>query len=135
MAKGAYDIGRKALYLVLVVIILIVAFTYIDVAIGNFRMKTTQHIGELEKIIVSQKFIQCVSAENEGGVQTREVSKERLDSVGACLNSESPLKAEIRGEGGDILWQVSFHDPKHTSWKRKSLVLFDDQLAVLEVSL
>ena len=135
MAKGAYDIGRKALYLVIVVIIIIIAFTYMDVAIGNFRIKTYGLAGDLENFVVLENVIKCISKEENGILKRQEIDYQKLEFLESCLNTKKPIKVEILGKEKEILWQTSLNNLKRIKWESKNLVIYNGNLAVLEVGM
>lgn len=65
MKKGAYDLGRKALYYVVAIMIISLVFVYISNALYKYQDKGFQNLKNIEGIGVINKINSCFYYEDE----------------------------------------------------------------------
>ena len=64
MSRGAYDIGRKPFYYLVVVFIIAILFIYMSNAIGTYQEKSFQDLDELEHLILVHRVLACFAAKD-----------------------------------------------------------------------
>lgn len=94
MKKGAYDLGRKAMYYIVVMIIIAVLFTYMS---GNFRKYQITKLSNLDSVtdlVMIHNVIKCVSKTDTdtGRIYLYTIDEKKLDkeSLTKCLGENRP---------------------------------------------
>lgn len=94
MKKGAYDLGRKAMYYIVVMIIIAVLFTYMS---GNFRKYQITKLSNLDKVtdlVMVNNVIKCVSKKDAdtGRIYLYTIDEKKLnkESLVKCLGKDKP---------------------------------------------
>lgn len=138
MKKGAYDLGRKALYYIVVIIIIAILFTYISNSFRKYQITKLSYLNEVTDLVMVNNIIKCISYKDSdtGRIYLYKIDKELLkeDSIMDCLGRERPyteksIKLEIDKE------IVITQDPyfEHTEYKKE--VEYDGKKTTLKISI
>jgi hypothetical protein len=107
MKKGAYDLGRKAIYYIVVIIIIAILFVYISNSFRKFQIVRFSALNEVTDFVILNNVIKCVSQKDAdtGRIYLYQIDETKLnkDSLTACLGtnkiySSKSIMLKINGE-------------------------------------
>lgn len=138
MKKGAYDLGRKALYYIVVIIIIAILFTYISNSFRKYQVTKISYLNEVTDIVMINNILKCISYKDSdtGRIYLYKIDKKLLkeDSLMECLGRERPyteksIRLELDKE------TVTTQDPyfEYTEYKRG--VEYDGKKTTLKISI
>lgn len=138
MKKGAYDLGRKAIYYIVVIIIIAVLFVYIT---NNFRKYQITMLSTLDTATDSamvNNVVRCVSQKDAdtGRVYFGKIDESKLDKdyLTKCLGSDKPytdksVKIEIDGK------EITTQEPYFEYSEYKLTVMYKEKEETLKISI
>lgn len=92
MKKGAYDLGRKAVYYIVVIIIIAVLFVYISNSFRKFQIMRLSTLNEVTDFVIINNVVKCVSQKDAdtGRIYLDRIDETRLDKdiLMACLGTD-----------------------------------------------
>jgi len=98
MKKGAYDLGRKAVYYIVVIIIIAILFVYISNSFRKFQIVRFSALNEVTDFVILNNVIKCVSQKDAdtGRIYLYKLDETKLnkDSLTACLGTDKPYKSK-----------------------------------------
>ena len=65
MKKGAYDLGRKAMYYIVVMIIIAILFTYMINSFHKYKVTMIGNLDEVTDLVMINNIMKCVSQKDE----------------------------------------------------------------------
>lgn len=138
MKKGAYDLGRKAVYYIVVVIIIAVLFVYI---MNNFREYRITMLSTLDKatdFAMVNNIVICVSQKDAdtGKMYLGKIDPAKLnkDSLTKCLGGNPPYSdksVKIKIGKDEIITQEPYFE--YTKYERT--VILEDKEKTLEINI
>lgn len=91
MKKGAYDLGRKAVYYIVVIIIIAILFVYISNSFRKYQIVRLSTLDELADLAVLNNVVKCVSQKDTdtGRVYLYKIDESKLskDELTKCLGT------------------------------------------------
>ncbi|MBM3200093.1 hypothetical protein FJZ53_04080 [Candidatus Woesearchaeota archaeon] len=94
MKKGAFDLGRKSVYYIVVVIIIAILFGYMSNVFRDYQIAKLSTVDETADLIVVNKVIKCVSQKDPdtNNILLYRIDDSKLDGefLKSCLGTESP---------------------------------------------
>lgn len=110
MKKGAYDLGRKAMYYIVVIIIIAILFVYISNSFRKFQITKLSTLNEVTDLVVVNNVVKCISQKDAdtGRMQLYKIDETKLnkDSLIACLGTDKPFSTKsivLKINGGEKL--------------------------------
>jgi hypothetical protein len=143
MKKGAFDLGRKALYMIVVVLILTVVFLYMRHMVLSYTSEVVSNVDRVEKEVIVQKMLfspECLAYKDteSGRVYPGTIVLGKVsDNLGKnCLKFiKRPVKLRVlmgKTSGG------SYSGFEGTDVERRSVIVRDGKKVyngILEVSI
>lgn len=94
MKKGAYDLGRKAMYYIVVIIIIAILFVYISNSFRKFQITKLSTLNEVTDLVVVDNVVKCISQKDAdtGRIHLYKIDEAKLnkDRLVSCLGAEKP---------------------------------------------
>lgn len=98
MKKGAYDLGRKAVYYIVVIIIIAILFVYISNSFRKFQIARFSALNEVTDFVILNNIIKCISQKDvdTGRIYVYKIDETKLnkDSLTACLGTNKPYSSK-----------------------------------------
>ena len=138
MKKGAYDLGRKAVYYIVVLVIIAFLFVYMTNNFRKYQITRLSNLDELTNLVMLKNIERCVSKidPDTGMLELYIIDENRLnkESLIECLGKRSPytdkaIKLEITGK--IIETQEPYFD--YTKYERS--VTYKGESKELEISI
>ena len=87
--KGAYDLGRKAVYMVVVLLIISVLFVYVTNKVADFQAGKIKALNLIEKQFIADRLLSCFAFEQNGRTHLGIIDKSKLNKnvLGKCFNN------------------------------------------------
>ncbi len=139
MKKGAYDLGRKAVYYIVVIIIIAILFVYISNSFRKYQVVRLSTLDELADLVLLNNVIKCVSQKDSdtGRVYLYKIDEAKLnkDELTKCLGTNKlylnkALKIKINGKEFVETQKPAFAYPAY-----KRTVEYQNNKAELEISI
>ncbi len=96
MKKGGYDLGRKALYYVVAIMIIAIVFVYASNAIGKYQDENLQNLESIKGLGIINKANSCFYYEDKeiGRVYANTVDLEKFKqgNLEKCMNMAVKVK-------------------------------------------
>ncbi len=96
MKKGGYDLGRKALYYVVAIMIIALVFVYASNAIGKYQEKTLQNLEGIKGLGIINKVNSCFYYEDKDldrvYSNTVDLEKFKQENLEKCMNTAIKVK-------------------------------------------
>lgn len=117
MKKGAYDLGRKSVYYIVVVIIVAILFIYMTNSFRKYQVTQLSNLNEVTDLVMINNIMKCVSQKDPdtGRIYFGKLNEALLekDSLINCLGKNKPytdksIKLEIGNK--KIITQKPFFD-------------------------
>lgn len=94
MKKGAYDLGRKAMYYIVVMIIIAVLFTYMSNNFRKYQITKLSNLDSVMDLVMINNVIKCVSKVDidTGRIYLYTIDEKKLneESLVKCLGKNEP---------------------------------------------
>jgi len=94
MKKGAYDLGRKAMYYIVVMIIIAILFTYMTNNFHKYKVTMISNLDEVTDLVIINNIMKCVSQKDEdtGKISFYIIDKKMLEGEALmnCLGNDKP---------------------------------------------
>jgi hypothetical protein len=89
--KGAYDLGRKAVYMVVVLLIISVLFVYVTNTVADFQGSKIKALGLIEKQLTADRLLSCFAFEQNERVHLGIMDKSKLNgnTLNKCFKDAS----------------------------------------------
>lgn len=92
MKKGAYDLGRKAVYYIVVIVIIAILFVFISSSFRKYQIEKLSILNEVTDFIIVNNVIKCISYKDADTgrfyLYRIDESKFDKDSMVKCLGPE-----------------------------------------------
>ncbi len=102
MKKGGYDLGRKALYYVVAIMIIALVFVYASNAIGKYQDENLQNLESIKGVGIINKANSCFNYEDKeiGRVYANTVDLEKFkqENLEKCMNMAVKVKLTKLGK-------------------------------------
>lgn len=117
MKKGAYDLGRKSVYYIVVVIIVAVLFVFISNSFRKYQVTRLSNLDEVTDFVMINNIIKCISQKDAdtGKIYIGKIDEAKLDkdSLMKCLGKDPPyteksIKLNIKNK--EIITQEPFFE-------------------------
>lgn len=122
MKQGAYDIGRKAVYLIVVVFVLAVIFIYADAIFGKFQVRVIDETTKIDQAIQMNKIMNCITI---GGM----LNEDYQDLKKCNVERSSQIKID------DKIYKNDNVELQAPYWVQKRFVMLNNELKVIEVNI
>lgn len=138
MKKGAYDLGRKAVYYIVVVIIIAVLFVYIMNNFREYRMTMLSTLDKATDLAMVNNVLRCVSQKDAdtGRIYLGKIDPVKLnkESLTKCLGSNPPYSdksVKIKIGKDEIITQDPYFE--YTEYQRT--VIYKGNEETLKISI
>lgn len=124
MKKGAYDLGRKSVYYIVVVIIVTVLFVFVSNSFRKYQVTKLSNLDEVTDFVMINTIIKCISQKDAdtGKIYMNKIDEAKLDkdSLMKCLGKNPPyteksIKLNIRNK--EVITQEPFFE--YTEYEKK----------------
>lgn len=138
MKKGAYDLGRKALYYIIVMIIIAVLFTYMLNSVRKYQITNISNLDKVTDLVMVQNVIKCVSQKDAetGKISLGKIDEAKLkqESLVECLGKKPPYSDKaVKLEIKNIKLETQTPYFEYTKYKRK--VIYQDKEEELKINI
>lgn len=138
MKKGAYDLGRKAVYYIVVVVIIAVLFLYITNNFRNYQVVRLSTLDKATDLVMVQAALKCLSQKDTetGRTYMYKIDESKLEKEALinCLGKDKPyankaIKIEIKGK------EITTQEPYFEYTKYTKTVEYKGQKEKLGISI
>jgi len=120
MKKGAYDLGRKAIYYVIVVLVLGFLLLYTDNVFGRVQEDTVLNIGSIKDMIKLSGAMNCISLKEDTRIYLGVLDENQVSKFQECMKDpnvillleSSPEFAKVSVEGYNTYTKAVLHNDK-----------------------
>ncbi|MDP2909424.1 MAG: hypothetical protein Q8N77_06490 [Nanoarchaeota archaeon] len=121
MKKGAYDLGRKAVYYIVVVVIIAVLFLYITNNFRNYQIIRLSTLDKATDLVMVQAALKCLSQKDTetGRTYMYKIDESKLEKEALinCLGKDKPynnkaikIEIKIKDKDKEIITQEPYFE-------------------------
>lgn len=139
MKKGAYDLGRKAMYYIVVIIIIAILFVYISNSFRKYQVVRLSTLDELSDLVVLNNVIKCISQKDAdtGNILIYTIDESKLNKyeLTKCLGTNkiyTNKAVKISIDGREFV-ETQKSDLGYSTYKRTAE--YRNNKAKLEISI
>lgn len=91
--KAAYDLGRKAIYFTVALIVIALIFVYVSNSMQNYQFKSLNYLSKVSQLVQVKGLEKCISQKDNNRIYLGELStKLDIDSIKKCLEENGLSK-------------------------------------------
>ncbi|MBU4501486.1 MAG: hypothetical protein KKA79_02760 [Nanoarchaeota archaeon] len=91
--KAAYDLGRRSIYFIVVIMIVLLIFVYVTNSINSYQIKNVIYLNKVVDVAHVKLIEKCISKEENGRIYIGELAKLNfdVDTIKKCVESDENL--------------------------------------------
>jgi len=91
--KAAYDLGRKAIYFMVAIIIIALIFVYVSNSIQSYQLDSREYLKEVTYLTQVEAIEKCISKIDNNRIYLGELNRLKLDlnSIKNCLEKDETI--------------------------------------------